>query len=126
MLAIVDRGEMVTQGTPEQLKNELRGDAVVTELAADADLGVARAAIERVAGACEVTVDGRVVRARVDNGASTVPSVLAALDAAGAPVASITVARPSLDDVYLQYTGRTFAAEEGENRRAPWWRTPDT
>jgi ABC-2 type transport system ATP-binding protein len=116
MLAIVDRGEMVTQGTPEQLKNELRGDAVVTELAADADLGVARAAIERVAGAYEVTVDGRVVRARVDNGASTVPSVLAALDAAGAPVASITVARPSLDDVYLQYTGRTFAAEEGENR----------
>jgi ABC-2 type transport system ATP-binding protein len=116
MLAIVDRGELVTQGTPEQLKNELRGDAVVTELAADADLGVARAAIERVAGAREVTVDGRVVRARVDNGASAVPSVLAALEAAGAPVASITVARPSLDDVYLQYTGRSFAAEEGENR----------
>ncbi|HET6686492.1 MAG TPA: ATP-binding cassette domain-containing protein [Jiangellaceae bacterium] len=116
MLAIVDRGELVTQGTPEQLKNGLRGDAVVTELAADADLGVARAAIERVAGAREVTVDGHVVRARVDNGASAVPSVLAALEAAGAPVASITVARPSLDDVYLQYTGRSFAAEEGENR----------
>jgi len=116
MLAIVDRGELVTQGTPEQLKNELRGDAVVTELAAGADLGVARAAIERFAGAYEVTVDGRVVRARVDNGASAVPSVLAALEAAGAPVASITVARPSLDDVYLQYTGRSFATEEGENR----------
>jgi ABC-2 type transport system ATP-binding protein len=116
MLAIVDRGELVTQGTPEQLKNGLRGDAVVTELAADADLGEARAAIDRVAGAREVTVDGRLVRARVDNGASAVPSVLAALEAAGAPVASITVARPSLDDVYLQYTGRSFATEEGENR----------
>jgi len=55
--------------------------------------------------------------ARVDRGASAVPSVLAALEAAGAPVASITVARPSLDDVYLIQTGRTFAAaEEGDNR----------
>jgi ABC-2 type transport system ATP-binding protein len=116
MLAIVDRGELVTQGTPEQLKNGLRGDAVVAELAAGADLGEARAAIERIAGAREVTVDGRLLRARVDNGASAVPSVLTALDAARAPVASITVSRPSLDDVYLQYPGRTFAAEDGENR----------
>ncbi len=116
-LAIVDRGELVTQGTPEQLKSELRGDAVVTELAADADLAAARSAIERVATTREVSIDGRVVRARVDHGGSAVPAVLAALETVGASVASITVARPSLDDVYLQHTGRTFAAaEEGENR----------
>jgi ABC-2 type transport system ATP-binding protein len=116
-LAIVDCGQLVTEGTPEQLKSELRGDAVVTELTPEADLATARAAIERVAGTRDVIQEGRVVRARVDHGASAVPSVLAALEAAGAPVASITVARPSLDDVYLIQTGRTFAAaEEGENR----------
>jgi ABC-2 type transport system ATP-binding protein len=37
-----------------------------------------------------------------------VPSVLAALDGAGIAVASVTVARPSLDDVYLRYAGRSF------------------
>jgi ABC-2 type transport system ATP-binding protein len=37
-----------------------------------------------------------------------VPHVLAALDAAGVAVASVTVARPSLDDVYLRYAGRSF------------------
>ena len=114
-LAIVDRGTLVTQGTPEQLKSRLRGDAVVTELAADADVVAARAAIERVAGARDTTTDGRIVRTRVDDGATAVPLVLAALDSTASPVMSITVARPSLDDVYLQYTGRTFAAEEGEN-----------
>jgi len=37
-----------------------------------------------------------------------VPGVLAALDAGGVPVASVTVARPSLEDVYLRHAGRTF------------------
>jgi len=41
-----------------------------------------------------------------------VPAVLAALDDAGVGVASVTVARPSLDDVYLQHVGRTLDAEE--------------
>jgi len=39
-----------------------------------------------------------------------VPAVLAALDDAGIGVASVTVARPSLDDVYLKYTGRAYRA----------------
>jgi ABC-2 type transport system ATP-binding protein len=111
-LAIVDRGQLVTEGSPEQLKRELRGDAVVAELAPGTDLAVARAAIERIGDARDVTLDGRAVRARVDHGASAVPSVLAALETAGVTALSITVARPSLDDVYLRHTGRTFAAAE--------------
>jgi ABC-2 type transport system ATP-binding protein len=43
-----------------------------------------------------------------------VPSILAALDAAGISVASVTVARPSLDDVYLQHTGRAYVAQNQE------------
>jgi ABC-2 type transport system ATP-binding protein len=43
-----------------------------------------------------------------------VPAVLAALDSHGVPVASVTVARPSLDDVYLRFAGRSFAAAEAD------------
>jgi ABC-2 type transport system ATP-binding protein len=111
-LAIVDRGRVVTEGTPEELKSELRGDAVVAELGPDADLAAARAVIQQLTDATDVTLDGRSVRARVDHGASAVPAVLAALENAGMAAQSITVARPSLDDVYLQHTGRTFAAAE--------------
>jgi ABC-2 type transport system ATP-binding protein len=53
-----------------------------------------------------------VLRARVPNGAQAIPVILGALDDAGIPVASVTTARPSLDDVYLHYTGRDFAAED--------------
>jgi len=116
-LVIVDRGRLVAQGSPEQLKSELHGDAVVVELAAGADLTGARTAIEGLDIAGDITVEGRVARTRVEHGATAVPAVLSALDAVGAPVAAITVARPSLDDVYLRHTGRTFAAaEEGEAR----------
>ena len=60
----------------------------------------------------EVIVDGHHVRARVPNGAQAIPVILGALDGAGIAVASVTTARPSLDDVYLHYTGREFASED--------------
>ena len=47
-----------------------------------------------------------------DNGAQAVPVILQALEAGGINVASVTVARPSLDDVYLKYTGRSFEKAE--------------
>ncbi|MPZ82163.1 MAG: ATP-binding cassette domain-containing protein [Actinophytocola sp.] len=111
-LLIVDRGEAVAQGTPEQLKSELRRDAVVIELAPDADLAIANAAVDELAGTREVTVEGRTIRTRVDHGASAVPAVLAALERESVAVAAVTVARPALDDVYLRHTGRSFAAAE--------------
>jgi len=60
-----------------------------------------------------VTADGTAVRARVDDGPRALPAVLAALEAGHVPVASVTVARPSLDDVYLHHAGRSFRAAEG-------------
>jgi ABC-2 type transport system ATP-binding protein len=111
-LAIVDRGKLVIEGTPEQLKSELRGDAVVAELAPDTDAEKARLVVAELPGIRHATVEGRTVRARVNDGAHSVPDVLAALDGVALPVTAITVARPSLDDVYLKHTGRSFAAAE--------------
>ncbi|WP_041730114.1 daunorubicin resistance protein DrrA family ABC transporter ATP-binding protein [Conexibacter woesei] len=115
-LAIVDRGKVVAEGTPEQLKGELRGEAIHVELADDvAGEGTVHAALAGVDGVREVVLEGRALRARADHGARAVPSVLAALEAGGLTVASVTVARPSLDDVYLRYAGRSFgdAASDG-------------
>jgi len=110
-LAIVDRGRIVAEGTPDELKGELHGDAVHVELvrAPEAEALAVYEALGRVPGVREITVDGRRVSARADDGAAAVPAVLAALDQAGSPVAAVTVARPSLDDVYLRYAGRSFA-----------------
>jgi ABC-2 type transport system ATP-binding protein len=117
-LAIVDRGKVVARGTPEELKGGLRGDAVVVELAGQHNGEVSRA-LERVDGLREIAVDGASLRARADDGARAVPQVLHALEAGGVGVASVTVARPSLDDVYLRFAGRTFdeADKETETKR---------
>ncbi len=70
------------------------------------------AALAHVQDLREVQVEGRSLRARAADGARAVPAVLAALDAHAIAVASVTVARPSLDDVYLRFAGRSFAAAE--------------
>jgi ABC-2 type transport system ATP-binding protein len=115
-LAIVDRGRVVASGSPDALKRELRGDALHVEL--ESELNGARAGLDRVAGLREVTVDGRTLRARAEDGARAVPAVLAALDSNGIAVASVTVARPSLDDVYLRHAGRTFGeADQNETQK---------
>jgi ABC-2 type transport system ATP-binding protein len=71
-----------------------------------------RGVIAELRGVREVAIDGQRLTARADDGAAAVPAVLAALDQAGVPATAVTVARPSLDDVYLRYAGRRFSDAE--------------
>jgi len=118
-LAIVDRGRVVAEGTPASLKAQLRGDAVQIDLK-EPDLdGHARLLIERVPGVGEIHVQGAMLRARVEDGSAAVPAVLAVLDDAGIAVSSVTMSRPSLDDVYLRHAGRSFdTADRADAERA--------
>ncbi len=111
-VAIVDRGRVVAEGSPEALKGELRGDSVEIELASEQAQGRVLSALSRVEGIRDVQVSGNAVRARADHGATAVPPMLLALDSGGVRAASVRVARPTLDDVYLRYTGRTIQQAE--------------
>ena len=115
-LAIVDRGRVVITGTPDELKGELRGDAVQVELPADADAARVRRVLEVLPAVRDVVIAGRDVSARSDDGAAAVPVVLAELQRAGVNAASVAVARPSLDDVYLRHTGRRYSESESPGR----------
>jgi ABC-2 type transport system ATP-binding protein len=111
-LAIVSQGKVVVDGTPGELKARLSGDAVHVELA-DGQVDDARQVLERVHAPVETTLaDGRTLVSRVPEGGQALPGILSALAAAGIPVAAVSVHRPSLDDVYLHYTGRSFAIED--------------
>jgi ABC-2 type transport system ATP-binding protein len=118
-LAIVDRGRVVVEGSPEELKGSLGGDTIQIELARDtpaagAGAESARAALAAVRGIEGVELDGATLRARTGDSAGAIPAVLAALDANGTRAASVTLARPSLDDVYLRHAGRAFKAQDGD------------
>ncbi len=112
-LAIVDQGKVVAEGSPDELKRELRGDAIVVELTGEHN-GAVKRALGAMGDVRDVVLEGRVLRARSDDGGRAVPAVLQALEAQDIAVASVRVARPSLDDVYLRYTGRTFDAAEAQ------------
>jgi len=115
-LAIVDRGRVVATGTPDGLKGQLRGDAVQVELPAGADADLVRAVLASLPEVRDVVIARRNVSARSDDGAAAVPVVLGALQRAGIYAASVAVARPSLDDVYLRHTGRRYSESESPDR----------
>jgi ABC-2 type transport system ATP-binding protein len=117
-IAIVDRGRVVAEGSPERLKAELHGDAIQIELAGPETNGRVPAALAPIEGVHEIMLEGVGLRARADSGPARVPAVLAALDAVGVKVATVAVSRPSLDDVYLRYTGRSFEEADTERRAA--------
>src|ERR1700754_279586 len=94
-ISIMDHGEIVASGTPVALNPEISGDVIRVGLpisaVADAAEALSAYDVEKADGG---------VRLLVDEGATAIPAVLRALDAAGVPLDSIELHRPSLDDVF--------------------------
>jgi ABC-2 type transport system ATP-binding protein len=110
-LAIVSQGKIVVEGTPAALKAGLRGDAVHVELENGA-VEDAKRVLVSVGAAPEQVLDGRTIVSRVENGGRALPGIISALEGAGIAVESVSLSRPSLDDVYLHFTGREFSSED--------------
>ncbi|CAN5397046.1 daunorubicin resistance protein DrrA family ABC transporter ATP-binding protein [soil metagenome] len=111
-LAIIDDGKIVARGTPEELKAEIGADVVSIELHG-ADAEATRTALDGLPG-LERIVDGQDSLALfVDDGAGSIVEVVRRLDSAGITPGAISVSRPSLDDVFLEATGRRLAPDEG-------------
>jgi ABC-2 type transport system ATP-binding protein len=116
-VAILDHGTVVAQGTPRELKAGIAGDAVIIKPRLD---GEDMARVQQLLGepgyVREVRREDDALRLYVDDGARAVPQLLALLDGAGVAVESVSLAQPSLDDVFLAQTGRSLrdaAAGEG-------------
>jgi ABC-2 type transport system ATP-binding protein len=111
-IAIVDQGRIVAEGTASQLKSSLNGDSVLLEIGDPGDAGQVLTALAEVPQVQRATAAGGVIRARVTDGPRALPAVLAGIESARVPVVSVSVARPSLDDVYLHHAGRSFRQAE--------------
>jgi len=114
IIAIVDHGRVVAEGTPSQLKDEMKGDGLHIDLTGSDMATQAIQILDRDPGLRGLVAEGGTIHARADRGAEAVPRVLTALNAAGIEVAAMTVSRPSLDDVFLAHAGRRFASTETE------------
>ena len=110
-LAIVDRGVIVAEGTPDELKAEIGAD-VVTVTVDGAEVPAARAALESL-GRLRAP-EAECVSIEAADGAGAVVSIVERLGAAGIRPRTVMVARPTLDDVFLQHTGATIEGRESE------------
>ncbi|WP_307797400.1 ATP-binding cassette domain-containing protein [Actinomadura barringtoniae] len=109
-ILIIDHGEIVAEGSPDELKRRVSGDVVTLELAGTG-AGAAdrvRAALSEHPAVREAVVAGDTVRLTVHNGDRELMGLVRALDAAGAELSSLHLARPTLDDVFLTVTGRSL------------------
>ena len=109
-IAIIDHGRIVALGSPEELKSQVGGDVVVVQTE---DNPRALAEIGRLG--VEAAADGESLRIDVPDGAAFVPRLITALSM---PVRTVTVRRPSLDDVFLKLTGRAIREGDAEGRSA--------
>jgi len=106
-IAIIDHGEIVAEGTPDQLKHEISGDVVMVELDPVADQTVALLGELPVVSQVDTTDTG-FVRLYVPDAGLAIPQILRALDGAAVEFGKIELQRPSLDDVFLAKTGRSL------------------
>jgi len=116
-MAIIDAGAVIAEGTPTDLKQRLGGDRVtlrVREFSDAKEAALVRSVLEPVEGVRQVVIN----RAQgfslnlVIEGESVIGRLRDSLEGAGLPVFALAQSRPSLDDVYLQATGRTLMDAE--------------
>ncbi|MFB4317181.1 ATP-binding cassette domain-containing protein [Actinomadura sp. 21ATH] len=107
-ILIIDHGAIVAEGTPGDLKRRVSGDVVTLELAEEKDAARARDALAGNAAVREAAVTGGELRLTVEDGDHALMGLVRALDAAGVELASLRLARPTLDDVFLTVTGRSL------------------
>jgi ABC-2 type transport system ATP-binding protein len=108
-LVIMDHGQVVAEGTPRALKQEVAGDAILISLRRG-DHVTERAApvLSAQPYVRELTADDGHLRLYVDDGGTALPQLIRALDHAGIGVSSMSMSEPTLDDVFLRQTGRSL------------------
>ena len=112
-VAIVDRGQVVARGSPSELKAQVGGDTLVLGFASGAEAEKARCVVAATRLAKELHGLGSTVRLVVEQGDEKLPAVLALLHQASLAATSVTLSRPTLDEVFLKLTGRSLSADQG-------------
>jgi ABC-2 type transport system ATP-binding protein len=113
-IAIIDHGKIVVVGTPEDLKHSLGGDIITIGIKEDADVSEL---INRVENVKDVKKENGSYRIKAEYGEVTAPFIIETLRKKGYTVSKLSLTEPTLNEVYLEYTGRSMRDAE-ESREA--------
>jgi len=104
-VAIMDRGKIVVTGAPSELKDGLGGDVITVAIKEDVDVTSIISSVESVK---DVRKEGGTYRIKAEDGEATAPLIMEALRRRGYTVTRLSLAKPTLNEVYLEYTGRAI------------------
>jgi ABC-2 type transport system ATP-binding protein len=108
-IAIIDHGRIVVTGTPSELKDSLGGDIITISIKENADVNEIIRSIEQVK---EVKNENGSYRIKAESGEVTAPLIIEALRKKGYTVTRLSLTEPTLNEVYLEYTGRAMRDTE--------------
>jgi ABC-2 type transport system ATP-binding protein len=120
-VAIIDKGRIMAMGKPDDLKAEFGKDLVELTLQTQGEESSEdqiRSRLLELQLGSDLTVRDKAVRVAVANGKTALPSIIHKIESLGIEVESISVRSPSLDDVFIKYTGRGIREEEGSEDSA--------
>lgn len=120
MIGIIDQGKIIALDSPKNLKNELKGDIVILETGEAEKL---TEAFQKASYVEEIKRVNGTLQLRVNDGESSIPDLLAIAQANGGQVSSVGLRKPTLEDVFIHYTGRRIRegkAGDKERVRMRW------
>jgi ABC-2 type transport system ATP-binding protein len=113
-VAIIDHGKIIIVGPPEELKRSLGGDVITLGIKEDADVSEIIRKVEHVK---DVKKEDGSYRIKAEEGEITTPLIIEALRKKGYTVTKLSLTEPTLNEVYLEYTGKSMRNAE-ESREA--------
>ncbi|MCS7096461.1 MAG: ATP-binding cassette domain-containing protein [Candidatus Bathyarchaeota archaeon] len=113
-IAIIDHGKIIAIGTPSELKDSLGGDIITIRIKENVDVSEIIRGVEHVK---DVKNDNGSYRIKAESGEATAPLIIEALRKKGYTVTRLSLTEPTLNEVYLEYTGRAIRDAE-ESREA--------
>ena len=114
-IAIIDHGKIVVVGTPEDLKHSLGGDLITLAIKGNDDV---TGLIQKVEHVKEVRKEDDTYRIKAEFGEITTPFIIEALRKKGYTVTKLTLTEPTLNEVYLEYTGKSMRDAADESRES--------
>ena len=115
-VAFIDHGKIIKLGTPEALKHSIGGDVVSLEINGDANR--AKRILKSVNGVKSIAVRAKSLDVSVENGEKHIAEIVTSISNNGIGVTAVNLHKPSLEDVFIKYTGKKIREEEGEGSKA--------
>ena len=116
-ISIIDNGKIKTTGSPRELKNALGNEIVVFEIDSSDKIDTFVSDIKKIATVKDVSTDGTMITIFTTSGDQLTPQIFQHANNLAIKIESISLTKPTLDDVFLSHTGRELREDDGKYDR---------